>query len=254
MVGPGSDPHTFQPSTRDIQRMLSADLVVWNGHNLEAHLAPVINELGPRQVALAESLPIQLLIPLPDQPSNQSTQYDPHVWNDPELWVLVLDDLAAELAALDPSRAAKYRANAQRYSGEILELHEEIKRNLAQLPQERRVLITGHDAFAYLGRSYGLQVHATDFAAAQAALSPRELSELADLVVYTRTPVIFDDNQANPQAIRSLQEAVTARGWDVQISPTVLYADTLAATGPAESYLGALRHNTQTIYRELLTR
>lgn len=254
MVGPGSDPHTFQPSTRDIQTMLHADLVVWNGLNLEAHLAPVIEELGPRQLALAQTLPEDTLIPLPDQPSTEVTVYDPHVWNDPKLWVRAIDNLAQELARLDPANARKYRQNASEYGTEILALHLEIEASFARLPAGRRVLISGHDAFAYLGRSYGLEVHATDFAAAQAALSPRQLSELADLIVKTKTPVIFDDNQSNPQAIRSLQEAVNARDWDVQISPLSLYADTLAAVPPADTYLGALLYNTQTIYQELLTR
>ena len=109
------------------------------------------------------------------------------------------------------------------------------------------MLITGHDAFNYFGQTFGFEVYATDFLSTEAALSPRELSGLADLIVEQQVPVIFQDSQANPQAITSLQEAVAARGWNVQVSERELYADSMGVEAPVNNYLGVFLHNAQTV-------
>ena len=109
-------------------------------------------------------------------------------------------------------------------------VHAEAEDLLGTIDEEDRVLITGHDAFAFTGA--GLRHRGsrpTDYISTEAQLSPQELSDLADLIVENEVPVIFQDNQANPQAITSLREAVEARGWEVKISDEELYADTLGA-------------------------
>ena len=110
-----------------------------------------------------------------------------------------------------------------------------------------RILITGHDAFNYFGKTYGLEVHATDFVSTEAKLSASELSDLADLIADNKVPTIFQDNQANPQAVKSLQEAVHARGWDVTISDEELFADTLGSTAPTDTYIDAFLHNAEAV-------
>lgn len=251
MVGPGGDPHTYQPSTRDIETLLNADVVFWNGLHLEAQMVDQLSSLGDRQLAVGDQLPKGLLLDWPETDDQGNPLHDPHVWNSPEAWVMVVGDVADKLAEVDPAGATEYRANARDYSAEIEEAAAESAALLAQIPSDRRILITGHDAFSYFGDTYDLEVRATDFVSTEAALSPEELSELASLIAEHRLPVIFQDNQANPQAITSLREAVRARGWNVEISDAELYADSLGAEPGVDTYLSVFRHNTRAIAEAL---
>lgn len=252
MVGPGGDPHTFQPSTRDIETLLNADLVLWNGLFLEAHMIDQLQSLGARQLAVGELLPKDLLLDWPETDDEGNPLYDPHVWNSPEAWLLVIGYIADKLAEIDPDHADEYRANAGEYQQRVREAAEEAERLLAAVP-EPRILITGHDAFNYFGATFALEVYATDFVSTEAALSAGELSDLARLIADNEVPVIFQDNQANPQAITSLQEAVRALGWNVEISDEELYADSLGAEPGVDTYLGVFLHNARAVANALGT-
>lgn len=96
-------------------------------------------------------------------------------------------------------------------------------------------------------------MHATDFVSTEAKLSAAELSKLAQFIADNKVPVIFQDNQANPQAITSLKEAVRARGWHVEVSKEELFADSLGAEAPMDTYIGALKHNARAVAEALKT-
>ena len=247
MVGPGGDPHTYQPSTRDIETLLDADVVLWNGLHLEAQMLDQLGSLGDRQLAVGDHLPEDLLLDWPETDEEGNPLHDPHIWNSPAAWSLVVEQVADKLSATDPEHAAEYQRKARSYLAEIESAASEAEELLADIPDDRRILITGHDAFGYFGETYGLEVHATDFVSTEAALSPEELSGLATLITEHRVPVIFQDNQANPQAIVSLKEAVRSRGWQVDVSDSELYADSLGADPGVDSYLSVFRHNSQAI-------
>lgn len=249
LVGPGSDPHTYQPTTTDIEKMREADLVFWNGLHLEAQMIKPITTLKERQLAVGDALPKELLIRVSDDTSPEE-HFDPHIWNDPEIWQLVVTMMAEKLAAHDPANAANYLQNASAYNTQIAQQHATIKELLAALP-EPRTLVTGHDAFNYFGRTYNLKVYATDFISTIATRSAPEIEALAELISTQKIPAIFNDTQANPQAIKSLSEAVYARGWQVAIVDTELYADTLGAEAERDTYLEVLAHNAKTIAEAL---
>lgn len=250
MVGPGGDPHTYQPTTRDVDKLRSADLVFSNGLHLEAQMESQLEALGDRHRAVGDQLPEQMLLPWDDTDAEGNPLHDPHIWNSPAAWLLVVDDIAATLAAHDPDNAETYRANAADYREQISRAADHAHDVLESI-REPRILITGHDAFAYLGQTFDLEVLATDYISTQAALSPTELSELADYTADNRVPVIFRDNQANPQAITSLEEAVRSRGWTVTVSDEELFADSLGPEAPVDTYLGAFEHNITTITEAL---
>lgn len=251
MVGPGGDPHTYQPSTRDIEAIQAADVVLWNGLHLEAQMIDQLESLGDRQLAVGDRLPADLLLDWPETDAEGNPLHDPHVWNSPAAWTLVVEMVADRLAEADPAQAAAYRSNAAGYVGQIKAADAEAARLLSTIPEDSRILITGHDAFNYFGATYDLEVYATDFVSTEAALSPQELSDLANLIAERRVPVIFQDNQANPQAITSLKEAVRARGWDVEVSDQELYADSLGAEPGVDTYLGVFTHNARAVAEAL---
>lgn len=246
MVGPGGDPHTYQPSTQDIQTIQNADLVLWNGLHLEAQMESQLRSLGDAQVAVGEEIDPELLLPWPDAGEEGEPMHDPHIWNSPEAWSQAVDVIAETFSDHDPDQADAYQQRARDYRAEMETAAEEAAEATASIP-EPRILVTGHDAFNYYGDTYDLEVHATDFISSDAALSAGELSELADLIAENEVPVIFHDNQASPQAITSLREAVQSRGWDVEVSDEELFADSLGAGDNVNTYLKVFRHNTEAI-------
>lgn len=253
MVGPGGDPHTYQPSTKDIETIQNADVVFWNGLHLEAQMIDQLESLGDRQLAVGDQLPEDLLLDWPETDDRGNPLHDPHVWNSPEAWSLVVEHVAAKLGEIDPENAAEYASNAEAYIAGIDAAVAEARELLGDGKIEPRILITGHDAFNYFGQTFDIEVHATDFVSTEAKLSAGELSELAQLIADNEVPVIFQDNQANPQAITSLKEAVRSLGWQVEVSGEELFADSLGAESPANTYLGAFSHNARAVAEALGT-
>ncbi len=251
MVGPGGDPHTYQPSTQDVETIRNADAVVWTGLHLEARMDDLLESLGDKQIAVGELLPTTLLLDWPETDAEGNALHDPHIWNSPEAWSLVVGHIADKLGEIDPDGAAQYRANAKAYIAEIRTAAEEAEELLSTIPAESRILVTGHDAFNYFGETYDLTVYATDFVSSEATVSPQEMSELAQLIADNKIPVIFQDNLANPQAITSLKEAVQALGWEVEVSDKELFADSLGAEPGVDTYLGVFRHNARTVSEAL---
>ncbi|RRD48932.1 metal ABC transporter substrate-binding protein [Arachnia propionica] len=251
MVGPGGDPHTYQPTTKDIESMTSSDVVVWTGLHLEAQMIDQLRGLGDKQIEVGTKLDKGKLLDWPEEGPDGEPLNDPHIWNDPDIWSDVVTIVAEKLGEVDKDNADTYKKNAEAYRGKIADAVKAAKTELEKVPAGSRVLITGHDAFNYFGRAFGFEVHATDFVSSEAQLSATEMSDLAKLIAEKKVPVIFQDNLANPQAIDSLKEAVKANGGEVEVSDEVLYADALGDTAGADTYLGVLETNARTIAKAL---
>lgn len=251
MVGPGGDPHTYEPSTKDIETIQKSDLVFWNGLHLEAQMIKMLTDLGDKQLCVGDKIPEDMLLDWPETDDEGNALHDPHIWNSPEIWSLVVEQIADRFAEADPDSAQMYKDNAAAYVKKIEEAVAKHKETLASIPDDQRLLVTGHDAFNYFGRTFNLEIEATDFVSSEAQKSPKEISELADKIVAHKTPVIFQDNLADPQAIKSLKEAVESRGHKVEISHKELFADSLGAEAPVNTYLGALEHNVTAVAEAL---
>lgn len=245
LVGPGGDPHTQELTTSDTQKIEKADLVVWTSHDMEHKMMAQLDKLGDRQIPAGEAIPEDKLLPWEEDGKVEG--HDPHVWNDPISWQLVVTATAEKIAKIDPDNAETYRENAKKYNSKIQAVHEEAKERFAKIPEDKRTLVTGHDAFNYLGRTYGLDIHATDFISSESEMSPVQVNELAKLVAEKKVPVIFADNLKNPEIIKHLQEAVAAAGWNVKIANEELFADTLGTEAPVNTYVGAFKHNVDAI-------
>ncbi len=249
LVAPGGDPHTQELTTADIQKVDSADLVVWTSHDMEHRMMEHFDSLGDKSLPAAEAIPEKDLLPWETDDGTQG--HDPHVWNSPLLWNYVVDSIADKLSDIDPDNASTYADNAKKYKSEIQDAHEEAMKKLAQIPENKRILITGHDAFNYLGATYKIDVHATDLVTSESQISAAELNDLAELIVQHEVKVIFQDNLKNPEAIQHLKESVRAKGGDVEVADTELFADTLGESAPTDTYLGAFKSNIEVISEAL---
>lgn len=250
LMGPGVDPHLYKSSAGDVRTMAGAAAIFYNGLHLEGKMADLLEGMGERgtpTVAVAECLPAQRLLEADDAPG----LHDPHVWFDVGLWALTPACVAEALAAVDPERAAAFRERAAATRAELEALDAEVRDRLATIPDEQRVLVTAHDAFAYFGRAYGLEVRGLLGISTVAEAGAADVQRLADFITARRLPAVFVESSVAPRSIQALTEAVAARGHRVAIGGS-LYSDALGSPGtPAASYVGAVRENVATIAEAL---
>lgn len=249
LVGPGGDPHTQPLTTQDTEKLNNADLVVWTSHDMEHQMMDQLDKLGDKQIPAGEAIPEDQLLPWEED--GQIQGHDPHIWNAPDKWTLVVSAIGDKLAEIDPDNADTYKKNTDAYNEKIKEMQKEVEALLAPIPEENRILITGHDAFNYLGDTFHIKIYATDFVSSESELSAQQIDELAAMIAESKVPTIFQDNLANPEAINHLKEAVHAKGWEVEVSDKELFADSLGESAPVDTYLGVLKYNAEAIAEAL---
>jgi manganese/zinc/iron transport system substrate-binding protein len=156
LMGPGVDPHLYKASGGDVTRMAKADMVFYNGLHLEGKMAELFEEMARRKrtVAVTDGIDRSLLL----APPEFEGAYDPHVWFDVTLWIKAVEHARDALVGFDPENAALYQQNARTYLTGLRGLHQYVLTMAATVPEEKRVLITAHDAFNYFGRAYGFEV------------------------------------------------------------------------------------------------
>jgi manganese/zinc/iron transport system substrate-binding protein len=249
LMGPGIDPHLYTASEGDVQRLASADLVLYNGLHLEAKMADVLEQMQGmvRTVAVADAVPPDRLL----APPEFQGAWDPHVWHDPGMWRYAVERARDALSAADTAGAPLYRANADRYLARLDSLDAWARQQVERVPAGMRVLVTAHDAFNYFGRAYGIQVRGLQGISTATEAGTADVRELADFIAERRIPAIFVESSIPRRTIEAVQAAVRARGHDVAIGGT-LFSDALGDPGtPEGTYTGMVRHNVTTITEAL---
>ena len=250
LMGPGIDPHLYKASEGDLRRLERADVIFYTGLHLEAKMADVLERIGDQRAtqAIAEELPRTELL----SPPAFGGQYDPHVWFDVELWSRAVEQVRETLVELDPGSAELYRSNAAAYAAELEELDAYVREQSARVPQERRVVITAHDAFGYFGKAYGYEVRGLQGISTASEAGAGDVQALARFIAERRIPAIFVESSVSPRTITAVREAVRSRGFDVEIGGS-LFSDAMGDEGtPEGTYVGMVRHNVDTIVAGLL--
>jgi len=253
LLGPGIDPHTYVATESDIETFTDADVILYNGHHLEAQLERIFDQLageeGKTVVAVAEHLAETSLLSWEPEAGLPN---DPHVWNDVRLWREVVMVVGETLSAADPDNAATYQANAEAYAAELDALQQYILEQVEQIPQEQRVLVTAHDAFGYLGRAYGLAVEAVQGLSTETEAGTADVQALAEIVAEREVPAIFIETTISPRTIEAVQAAVRAETGREMTIGGELYSDAMGDPGtPEGTYVGMMRHNIDTIVSAL---
>jgi manganese/zinc/iron transport system substrate-binding protein len=256
LMGPGVDPHDYRARESDVARMEAADVIFYNGLHLEGAMADVLERMEDRThtVAIAEQVDSSRLI-APDTDvlgDDFEGQYDPHIWFDVDLWMLAVEVIRDELSELDEENAEAYAENTEEYLAELEELDQYVHDRIAEIPEDRRILITAHDAFGYLGHAYGMDVRGLQPLSTVVEAGAADVRAMADLIVEREIRAIFLETAVPPQGIEAVKEAARSRGFDVEIGGE-LYGDALGEPGTEQgTYIGAVRHNIDTIVDALL--
>ncbi|CUS05878.1 Periplasmic zinc-binding protein TroA [Candidatus Promineifilum breve] len=249
LMGPGTDPHLYKASARDVDRLRAADVVFYNGLFLEAQMEEVLEQLGELQTVVAVSAGIDPAGLLPS--ANYADEYDPHIWFDVALWMQTVEQVRDTLMAADPANAAAYEANAAAYLAELAALHAYVAEQAATIPAEQRVLVTAHDAFSYFGRAYGFEVLGLQGISTASEAGTADVQRLADTIATRRIPAVFVESSVPVRNIEAVQAAVRARDFDVVIGGR-LFSDAMGDTGtPEGTYAGMVRYNIDTIVSSL---
>jgi manganese/zinc/iron transport system substrate-binding protein len=178
-------------------------------------------------------------------------QYDPHVWFDVSLWMLVAERIRDALIEHDPQNADAYRAGAEAYLAKLGDLHAYATERIASIPEESRLLVTAHDAFGYFGDAYAVDVMGIQGISTAGEYGLQDLNRVIDVIVQREVKAVFVETSISPKSIQALVEGVRARGHDVRIGGD-LYSDAMGAAGtPEGTYLGMVRHNVDTIVEAL---
>ncbi|HKM02888.1 MAG TPA: zinc ABC transporter substrate-binding protein [Bacilli bacterium] len=250
LMKPGVDPHSYNPKPSDARALAKADLVVINGLHLEAKMGDVLLSIDANKRFIASDglvalSTIQII-------ENMEGQPDPHIWGDVNNWMVVAETFKEKMMAFDPSNASEYESRYNAYQLELSDLEQYIEDRVNELSAEKKVLITAHDAFAYFGRAHGFSVHSIQGISTQSEASVKDIQDLANLVVALNVKAIFVETSVPENTIRSVIEAVEARGRSLNIGGH-LYSDSLGdIKSGGETYIKMCKHNVDTIVDALI--
>lgn len=249
LMGPGIDPHLYKASAGDVRVIQEADVVLYNGLDLESKLGEVFASLENADktvVMIAEGISDSEVIT-----DEETGGADPHIWFDVNLWKEASSNLLEGLVEADPANQEEYTANHEAYVVELEALDSFVREQIALIPENSRVIITAHDAFQYFGKAYGMEVLGLQGISTESEAGTGDVKALADYIVEKQIKAIFVETSVPKRSIEALQEAVIAQGFDVEIGGE-LFSDSLGSPGTeADTYIGTVRSNVETIVNAL---
>lgn len=247
LMGPGVDPHLFQATQGDIETLEGSDIIFYNGISLEVNMVRIFEEIGKNKpvLGIGDVLAEDQLL------KDEEGATDPHIWFDIDLWKQALDAAVEELKKYSADDADYFEANKQQYFAELDALQEEVREKIEEIPEDRRVLVTAHDAFGYFGRSHGIEVVGLQGLSTEDEIGLSDIENTIDLLVEYNVPAVFVESSINPDSINAVIEGAKERGLDVKVGGE-LFSDAMGEAGTEEgTYIGMYRHNVDTISEAL---
>lgn len=254
LVGPDEDAHAFQPRPSDAREIGKAALVVVNGLGFDDWMTRLARAGGFKGTVVVASEGISTLDMRRDDGHDHEHEHgkdagktvDPHAWQDVANVRRYVVNIAAALAAADPAGASTYRAEAERYDGELQSLDAEIRAAFAALPAERRKVVSSHAAFGYFARAYDIRFLSPVGVANNAEPTAKGVAGLIRQLAAEKVPAVFIENIADPRLIERIRSESGA------VVGGTLYSDALSkADGPASTYVRMMRANLATLQKAL---
>ncbi len=239
---PGAEIHGYQPTPRDLLRASDADLILWNGMNLELWFEQFVDNLGPIPSAtISEGIE-----PVSIREGSYEGLPNPHAWMSLDNALIYIDNIAAAMSLGDPVNAETYAANAENYKEEITAAIAPLRDEIQTIPEDQRWLVTCEGAFSYLARDFGLQEAYLWPMNADQTGTPQQVRSVIDTVREFDIPAVFCESTVNTDPAEQVaRETGAAYGG-------VLYVDSLSAEdGAVPTYLDLLRVTTETVVEGL---
>ncbi|MCA9424779.1 MAG: zinc ABC transporter substrate-binding protein [Candidatus Omnitrophica bacterium] len=249
LCGPGVDPHLYKPTPSDIAAMRRADAVFYNGLHLEGRMTDILVKMARSKVVLpiTDDISRDLLL----EPEAFEGNYDPHVWNDPSMWKTTPGVVARGLSEVAPDKKALFEKAAEAYAEKISMLHDWCIEKANELPKEKRILITSHDAYNYLGRALDFQVIAPQGISTVGEAGSADIVKTIDFIRENGVKAIFVETSVSPKVVERIAKDSGARiGGE-------LFSDAMGAPGEMHNsfdtglYEGLIKYNLTTIVEAL---
>ena len=234
LVGPNGDVHVYTPAPADARKIADARLVVINGLGLEGWLPRLLQSSGskaPIIVATKGIMPLRL-----------GSDADPHAWQSVANAKIFVANIRDALVAADPADAELFRANADGYSAQLDALDRDVRAAVAQIPPDRRKVISTHNAFGYFAASYGIEFIAPEGVSTESEPSARDIARIIAQIKSARIPAVFLENISDPRLMRQIAAETGAK-----VGGT-LFSDALTdEKGPCPTYIEMVRHNIKAL-------
>lgn len=250
LMGPGVDPHLYKATASDVLKLGNAKVIFYSGLLLEGKMQELFGQMARKKkfvYAVTEDLPHEQLL----EPPSFGGHFDPHVWFDVPLWSRCVDKVVEGLSEYDATGKATYEKNGAQFKKKLDELHQWALKQAALLPKERRIIVTSHDAFNYLGRTYGFQVVGLQGISTVTEAGVADMAKLVDFVKKHRVPAVFVESSVSHATIERI-----SKDAGVKIGGE-LFSDAMGTPGKIENgydlgtYEGMIKHNLNTIVNAL---
>jgi manganese/iron transport system substrate-binding protein len=237
---PGAEIHDYQPTPLDVVKAQAADLVLWNGMNLERWFERFFDNVKEvPSVVVTDGIE-----PLGIREGPYTGKPNPHAWMSPSNAVMYVENIRKALAKQDPANAEAYARNATTYAAKIKALDDPLRKRLAAIPENQRWLVTSEGAFSYLARDYNLRELYLWPINADEQGTPKQVRRVIDEVRKNKIPVVFSESTISDKPARQVAKETGARYGGV------LYVDSLSdARGAVPTYLDLLQVTVETIVK-----
>ncbi len=246
LMGPGVDPHLYKASAGDVAKLVNADVVFYVGLLLEGKIQDTLEKVESAH-AVAEGIGHERLL----KPSEFEGHFDPHIWFDVMLWVETVDVVVEGLGKADPEHLSDYKMNGEATKTKMRALHQWALTKVEELPENRRILITSHDAYNYFARAYDFQVVGLQGISTVSEASLADVAKMVDFIKDKGVKAVFVESSVSPAAIKRISQDSGAKiGGE-------LFSDAMGERGRMEggydlgTYEGMIKHNLNTVVEAL---
>lgn len=243
-IKPGSDPHDFEPKPSDLKRVSGADLVLLSAKHMEGYVGKLKDSTGGRVRIVEVGAQIPSLWVQKEGGGKADREEDPHWWHSVENMRKATQVVRDALAELRPTQREFFKKNAEAYLDELSELSKWSRKRVAELPRDRRKLVTSHDALQYFAKEHGFVIYPVEGMSAADQPSSKAVAELLKTIKSQQVRAVFSQDTVNPKVLRQITAETGA------VLGGQLWVDGLG-TGEAATYAGMMRHNVNTVVEAL---
>lgn len=244
IIPAGEDPHLYVAKPEDLKKLKDADLVLYHGLHFEGKMVDALEAVGYPITETFDKKDIGQM------DEDGETIVDPHFWFDIDLYKEAFTNTANKLKELyknDEKMQDLIDTNCKKYLSKLDDLNTYVVDRLNELPEDKRYLITPHDAFNYFSRKYDISVMAPQGVSTDSELSNKDLEDTASFIADKKIKAIFAESTTNPERMQKLADIVKSKGFETKVvggEGQELYSDSLSAkSGEADTYIKMYKHN-----------
>ena len=239
----GSDPHLYDPTPRDAQLVVEADLILKNALTFEGWVDQLIENSGAKAKVVTITSGVDAI-----RSEKYKNSTDPHAWMNVQNGLIYIENIKNALVELDPDNKEVYEFNYGVYKGQLEDLDAYIEKAIQTIPKQKRILITSHDAFEYYGKRYDIQLESVVGISTEVDAQTADIIRLNKIIRENKVPALFIESTINPKLLEQL-----AADNHISIGGK-LYADSIGdKDSPANSYYDMMKNNTDVIVKALTT-